>query len=161
MMRTWALVLAMTTLAAGSARAAIPSKLSAFPEGERMVYARILAAYRANKTNEARHQRDVLERNYPGSIHLAHAYYLSGVLEFQNGHYAEAVKNFGVVTDRFPQSRKRSAALFAKATTYDRLNLRPLALKLWTQITRQYPGSQEAQRSLAQLHLKDPKKTKR
>ena len=136
-----------------SAAAAIPTKLNSFPEGERLVFARVVSAYRANKTTEAKRQRDVLARNYPRSIHLGHAYYLSGVLEYQNGNLAEAVRNFGVVTDRYPQSRKRSSAMFAKAATYDRLNLRPLAVRLWQEIAREYPGSQEAQRAQAQLQL--------
>ncbi|MBX3021932.1 MAG: tetratricopeptide repeat protein [Bdellovibrionales bacterium] len=133
--------------------AAVPKKLNAFAEGERLVYTRAVEAFRKNDLNELRKQRDLLVRNYPNSIHLDNTYYLSGVLQFQGGQYAEAVRDFGVVSEKFPKSNKRPAALFAKAMTYEKLGLKPQAERLLQMIVKEYPGSQESQRAWMQLKV--------
>jgi TolA-binding protein len=104
-----------------------------------------------------------LARNYPKSVHLDNAYYLTGVLQFQSNRYAEAVRAFGIVADRYPQSNKRPAAMFAKARTYELLGLKPQAKRLWNLIVKEYPGSQESQRAWMQLKVAtmDSQKTKR
>ena len=93
--------------------AAIPSKMSAFPEGERLIYTRLVEAYHHNRLDEVVKQRQVLERNFPHSIHLDNAYYLNGMAEVQNNRLGEALKTFDVVRDRYVTSNKRPAALFA------------------------------------------------
>jgi TolA-binding protein len=133
--------------------AAVPRHLNAFTEGDRLVYTRVIEAYRRGQLAQVLHQRQVLERNYPNSVHLDNAYYLSASLEYQAGHYAEAVRDFSVVTDRFPQSNKRPAALFAKAMTYEKLGLKVQAARLLNSVVKQYPGSQESQRAWMQLKV--------
>jgi TolA-binding protein len=133
--------------------AATPPKLNAFSEGERLLYTRIVEAYRKNDAAELTRQRDLLAKNYPKSVHLDNAFYLSGVLEFQNNHMSEAVRNFGIVADRYPHSNKRPAALFAKAMTYQKLGLKPQASHVLNEIVKEYPGSQESQRAWMQLKI--------
>jgi TolA-binding protein len=135
------------------AHAAVPQKLNAFSEGERVVYTHVVEAYRKNHLAEAVQQRNLLAHNYPKSVHLDNAYYLTGVLQFQAGRYAEAVRDFGTVEDRFPQSNKRPSAMFAKARTYEMLGLKPQATRLLNLIVKEYPGSQESQRAWMQLKL--------
>ena len=100
-----------------SSRAAIPPKISQFPEGERLIYTRLLEAFHRNELPEVVKQRQVLERNYPNSIHLDNAYYLNGMLEYQSNRLGEAIKSFAVVKDRFVKSNKRPSALFGMAVT--------------------------------------------
>lgn len=133
--------------------AATPKNLNAFSEGERLIYTRVVGAFRKNDLAETIKQRDLLLRNYPSSVHLDNSFYLTGVLQYQNNQYAEAVRDFGVVTDRFPKSNKRPAAMFAKASTYEKLGLKPQATRLWKLIVKEYPGSQESQRAWMQLKL--------
>lgn len=133
--------------------AATPKNLNAFSEGERLIYTRVVEAFRKSDVVETKKQRDLLVRNYPTSVHLDNAFYLSGVLQFQNNQYAEAVRDFGVVTERFPKSNKRPAAMFAKAVTYEKLGLKPQATRLWKLIVKEYPGSQESQRAWMQLKI--------
>lgn len=143
----------LTPFSVPQAHASIPRKLNAFSEGERLLYTRVVEAFRKNQLSEAVKQRDLLGRNYPTSVHLDNAYYLTGVLNFQANHYAEAVRLFGVVEARFPYSNKRPAAMFAKARTYELLGLKPQAVRLWKTILKEYPGSQESSRARMQLQV--------
>lgn len=138
--------------------AATASKTNAFTEGESLLYTRVVSAYRKSDLLETIKQRDLLGKNYPASVYLDNAYYLSGVLEFRNNRFGEAVQAFGTVADKFPLSNKRPAALFAKAMTYDKLGLKPQASRLLNQVIKEYPGSMESQRAWMQLKLSDTKK---
>lgn len=151
---------AILVLGSNLALAAVPGKLTAFPEGERLLYTRLVEAFRRNQLAMVQQQRQLLEKNYPHSIHLDNAYYLTGMLEFQNGMYGEAVRDFNKVTDQFPKSNKRPSALFALAATYDRLNLRAQAIRVYQSVIKDYPGSQESQRAWMHLQMEKaaPKK---
>ncbi len=145
--------LVIATLIPISGFAAVPKKLSHFPEGERLIYGRLLDSYRRNQLSKVIEQRNLLERNYPASIHLDNAYFLSGTLLFQNGQYGEAIRDFNIVRERFPKSNKRPSALFGLAMAYDRLGLKELANKVLQQLLKEYPGSQESQRAWMQLRI--------
>jgi TolA-binding protein len=133
--------------------AAVPKKLTYFPEGDRLVYGRLVDLYRKNQLASAVQQRDLLAKNYPQSVHLDNAFYLTGMLNFQNNRWAEAVRDFGTVADKYPSSNKRPGALFALAMTYDKLGLRPQSDRVLNQLVKQYPGSVESQRAWMQLRL--------
>lgn len=155
---SFAIVLLGTTF---SAHAAVPQKLNAFTEGERLLYTRVVEAYRKGNLTETLKQRDLLARNYARSVHLDNAYYLSGVLQFQNNRLAEAVRDFGVVEKNYPKSNKRPAAMFAKAMTYEKLGLPAQSKRLMQLIVKEYPGSQESQRAWMQLKLATERKASR
>lgn len=140
-------------LAVDLAEAAVPKKINAFEDGERLVYTRVVEAYRKNDIQNVIANRALLEKNYPNSVHLDNAYYLSGMMEFQNNRMAEAVRSFGTVRSRFPQSNKRPAALFGLAMSYRKLGLQPIANNIMNEILREYPGSPESQRAWAQLQI--------
>ena len=136
------------------ATAAVPQKLNAFPEGERLIYGRLVEAFRRNQLADVIKYRQSLEKRYPSSIHLDNAYYLSGMLQFQNARYGEAVRDFNTVTDRFTKSNKRPAALFALAMTYERLGLKPQSNRVLQTVVKEYPGSPESQRAFMHLKVK-------
>jgi len=142
-------VLSLPTLAA------IPSqpKVNQFAEGERIVYTRLVEAYRINNLEGVVKQRQILERNYPLSVHLDNAYYLNGMAELQHGRLGEALKTFDIVKDHFVKSNKRPAALFAIGATYQRLNLPVLAHRMFQHVMTEYPGSPESQRAWMQLRV--------
>jgi TolA-binding protein len=158
MKRTFALIL-ITGIFHFPAFAAVPKKLNAFSEGDRMVYTRLVEAYRKNDLAEVQRQRRTLEKNYPQSVHLDNAYYLTGMLEYQNQYLGEAVRSFNTVTDRFPKSNKRPAALFGLAMSYKRLNLHSQALHVFNELAKEYPGSPESQRAWMHIQMeKGPSK---
>lgn len=133
-------------------RGAIAPLHNAFPEGERLIYTRLIEAYRHGNRADLLAQKQLLEKNYPASIHLDNAYNMVGMLEFQGGRYGEAIQNFQVIRKRFPKSNKRSSALFATAMAYDRLKLPVQSKRLMHELIREYPGSPEALR--AQMFMK-------
>ncbi len=133
--------------------AAKPSLQKMFPEGERLVYTRLVSAYRSGKLSEVKRQKMALKRNYPNSIHLDNAYLMSGMLQFQSGSYGEALRDFQVVRKEYPQSNKRPSALFATAMTYEKLNLAAQAREVLQSLITEYPGSPESLRAAMQLKL--------
>lgn len=148
----WISVLALA-VSSHVASSAVPKKLNAFSEGDRIVYTRLVDAYRKENLSEVVKQRELLERNYPQSVHLDNAYYLTGMLEFQRELFGEALRSFNTVTSRFPKSNKRPAALFGKAMTYKRLNLTPQAVGVLSSIAKEYPGSPESKRAWIHLQM--------
>jgi TolA-binding protein len=160
MKRTFALML-FAAFVSLPALGAVPKKLNAFSEGDRMVYTRLVEAYRKNDLTSVQSHRRTLEKNYPQSIHLDNAYYLTGMLEYQNQFLGEAVRSFNTVTDRFPKSNKRPAALFGLAMSYKRLNLGNEAHRVFNRIAREYPGSPESQRAWMHLQLEKGRTKKR
>jgi TolA-binding protein len=159
----WAAVLVSLTpiLLSVNASASIPSnKAALFPEGERLIYTRLVEAYHHNQIQEVIKQRQTLERNYPQSVHLDNAYYLNGMVELQNNRLGEAIKTFDVVKNRFVKSNKRPGALFAIAATYQKLNLPTQAHRVFKTIMSEYPGSPESQRAWMQLRVEKEIATK-
>jgi len=152
-------IFALAMFSAGNLFAAVPKKLSMFPEGERLIYSRLVDSYRRNDLAQVIQQRQLLEKNYPSSIHLDNSYYLSGMLQFQSGRYGEAIRDFNTVTDKYPKSNKRAASLFAMAMTYERLGLKPQSKSVMESLIKEYPGSQEYQR--AWMHLQVGKTVRR
>lgn len=160
-MRKQLVITAVLCMWTSLASAAIPQKLNSFPEGERLVYTKLVQAYRANKLDDVVQQREILERNFPNSIHLDNAYYLNAMLEFQHGRMGESIRSFNTVTDRFKKSNKRPSALFGLAVAYDRLNLKPQAIRVWKMILKEYPGSPESKRARMHIRMAALKDTKK
>lgn len=133
--------------------ASVPQKLSQFEEGDRLIYSRLIEAYRKGNLVEVINQRKKLAKLYKSSVYLDRAYYLNGVLELQNNRLGEALKNLDIVTDKFVLSHKRPAAFFAMAMTYKKMNLPSQAHAVLRKIMKEYPASPEARRAWAQLRL--------
>ncbi|HMN67916.1 MAG TPA: tetratricopeptide repeat protein [Bdellovibrionales bacterium] len=155
------LVIALSLLLAPLTHAAIPKKLNAFSEGDRLVYTKLVEAYRKNQRAEVINQRRLLEKNYPQSVHLDNAYYLNAMLDFQEGRMADAVRGFGVVRERFPKSNKRPAAMLAMAMSYQKLGLRPQSVRVLNLIRKEYPGSPESVRAGMHLRMEKVNSVKR
>ncbi len=152
-MRKQSVILTLIFLSGAQLFAAVPKKLSVFPEGERLIYGRLVESYRKSDMAQVIQQRQLLEKNYPRSVHLDNSYYLTGMMQFQNARYGEAIRDFNIVTDKYPKSNKRPGALFAMAITYERLGLQPQAVRVWETIMKDYPGSQESQRAWMHLQM--------
>jgi TolA-binding protein len=137
--------------------AAIPknmnSKKDNFPEGERLVYERVIQSYRKGDLVELNKQRKLLQDKYPTSAHIANAFYMTGALEYQQNHLGEALQAFDEVVNHFVQSSKRSTALFAMAMTYKKLGLPKQADAVFHRVIQLYPGSPDSKRAWMELRL--------
>ena len=150
---SWGLWPLTAFLMSSTGHSAVPKNLNTFPEGERLVYTRLVQAFRTSKLDEVIKQRQVLERNYPHSVHLDNAYFLTGTLLFQKENYAEALKAFSVVRQKYIKSNKRPAAMYGMAMTYQKLNLAHQAQRVLQKIMTEYPGSPESQRAYMSLRM--------
>jgi TolA-binding protein len=151
-MRQWIVPL-ITLLLAHAAIAAVPKKINSFPEGEKLIYSKFLASFRKGDMNDMVKQKKLLEDNYPFSAHLDNIYYLIGAYEYGQDHLGEALRAFDKVINKYPQSSRRSSALFAMAMTYKKLNLTQQAQAVFSRIIDTYPGSPEAQRAWMEARL--------
>lgn len=140
------------TVFGSSVWASVPEK-NTFPEGEKLVYSKLVQAYQKNDVAEFTKQQKILKDNYPFSIHLDGSYYMLGSLEFQQEHFGEALRAFDQVVNRYSQSSKRSAALFAMGMTYKKLNLPNQAKAVFQRVIDVYPGSPDSQRAWMELRL--------
>ena len=130
---------------------------ASMPEGEKAIYLRLVEAYRKADVAQTYKFRDLMLKNYPRSIYADNALYLSGLLDYQRGRTAEAVKNFGELAKRYPSGNKVPAALYAKSMAYNKLNIPQLSKQILLDITKRFPGSPESQRAWMDLRLKEKK----
>jgi TolA-binding protein len=150
-MKSFVLLLSVTLIQ--SALAATPQKLSQFPEGDRMVYGRLVDAYRKGNLIEVIHQRDLMAKYFNSSVYMDRAYYMTGLLQFQHNRYGEALRDLDIVTDKYLLSIKRPSAFFAMAMTYKKLNLNHQSQLILKKVIKEYPSSPEARRAAMQLRL--------
>ena len=131
------------------------------PDGDKLIYGRLVQSYRKQNISDVVAQKNLLEVNYPNSIHMDNALYLSGLLQVQNNRIPEGLKDLSKLEKNYPQSLKRPSALFAKAMAYQKLNL-PVQEKLVLQsLVKKYSGSIESQKAWVELRLLNERKVKR
>lgn len=141
-----------------SAWGAPPSELSStFPEGEKMVFLKLLSSYQKQDLEDVVRQSQALNKNYPQSAYSDQATYLRGYLELRKGRYAEALRAFQELDQKRPLSLKRPEALFAMAMTYKKLNLPKQADSVLVRLEKSYPGSPESRRATLERRLLEVK----
>lgn len=128
-----------------------------FPEGEKIVYQKILTAYQKSDLVGIYRERDLLLKYYPKSVHADNALYLTGLLDLQKGRFGEALKNFNKITNEYALGNKVAGALFAKGVTYKRLNLKQQAHSVLMKVIKEFPNSPESQRAEMEIRLLEKK----
>lgn len=144
-----------------SSHAAVPSIKSQLPDGDKLIYARLLEAYRQQKVKDVVDQKNLLVKNYPNSIHMDNALYLSGNLQIQKNRIPEGLKDLSFLEKNYPQSLKRPSALYAKAVAYQKLNLPQQERSVLQTLVRKYAGSTESQKAWVELRIMNERKVKR
>lgn len=139
--------------AASSVLAMTPPPGALFPEGENMLYARVIQAYRDGKVADLGRSQEMLLKYFPKSSLGDNALYMRGLLELQKDRLAESLKSFDQIEKQFPLGNKRASALFAKGIVLKRLNLEEAATSVFDRITKEYPASVESLRAQTELKL--------
>ena len=134
---------------------------SQLPDGDKLIYGRIVEAFRQQKVKDVVDQKNLLQKNYPGSIHMDNALYLSGLLQVQKSRIPEGLKDLSQLEKNYPTSLKRPSALYAKAIAYQKLNLPAQQKSVLEELTKKYSGSVESQKAWVDLRLMKEKKVKR
>ncbi len=142
------LIGAATTFAAVSTAS---SAGAIFPEGENMLYTRVLENYRAGKILELVRAQEMLHKYFPQSPLNDNALYFRGLLEIQKNKLAESIKSFDTIAREYPLGNKRASSLLAKGVVLKKLNLNEPAHHVLEQLRGEYPESVEAYRAGVEL----------
>lgn len=149
------------SVVATSSQAAVPKKSEAvnaakqFPEGEEILYTRVLEHYRKGDIEELQKLANRLVKLFPHSVYCDNALYFTGLAMIEKGVYGPAIKIFDRIEEQYPLGNKRAAAIYAKSAVYKKLNLPQLSQMMLEKVVRVYPGTPEALR--AQMELKQLK----
>ncbi len=134
-----------TTSNAGTAPTAIPA--SQPNELEKAAYTVALDVYKQGGAKKAIVPMQNFIKNHPGSVYTSNAYYWLAEfnLAIDPPNYAEAKKNYAIVSNQYPNSAKAARALYqlySIAKSVDRNNT--LASQYRTKLLTTYPKSEEA-----------------
>jgi len=151
----------LCSVVAPSSQAAVPknpepvSAAKQFPEGEEILYTRVLENYRKGNIEELQKLANRLTKLFPHSVYCDNALYLTGLAMVEKGVFGPAIKIFDRIEEQYPVGNKRVAAIYAKSAIYKKLNLPQLSKMMLEKVVRVYPGTPEALR--AQMELKQLK----
>ncbi|MES3038468.1 MAG: tetratricopeptide repeat protein [Bdellovibrionota bacterium] len=117
------------------------------------LYSELVATYQSNNEIAFKSRLQSFMQNYSKSTYADNALFLAGRMALENKNYPEALRYFHRITVQYPNSNKVVAAQFSKAVAYKKMNLNPQAKKVFTEITRKYPGSPEGFRAQNEIRL--------
>ena len=120
---------------------------------EENFYKDILASYQKNDFRAVKSISKQFLKKYPQGIYSESALYLTGKAALENKMYGEAIKNFNLLLKKYPTGSKVIATHFAKAQTFEKMNLKNLAIQTYINVKSKYPGSPESFRADTQLKL--------
>jgi TolA-binding protein len=106
-----------------------------------------LEAYKQGGAKNALAPMQNFIKNNPNSVYISNAYFWVAefYLAIEPTNYAEAKKNFTIVTEKYPNSAKASNALYrlySISLNVDRNST--MANKYKTELLKKYPHSEEA-----------------
>ncbi|MFN7905817.1 MAG: tetratricopeptide repeat protein [Pseudobdellovibrionaceae bacterium] len=114
---------------------------------ETSLYSEIITSFQSQNETEFSAMLTVFMQKYSQSIYADNALFLAGKMALEKKQYGRAVTYFQKIQDQFPQSNKVVSASFAKGVAYKKMNLEKLALRVFDEVSRKYPGSPESFRA--------------
>ena len=88
---------------------------------------------------------------FPNTELAAKAQYYLGEIDYNRGKYADAVKNFDIVLERYPENPKTADAHLMKAYSLMRANERNRAVQEFRVLVANYPHTDDARKALQTL----------
>lgn len=122
-------------------------------ENDMALYAEMVGASERNDEIAFKSRLQSLLTRFPQSAYADNALYLAGRRASENGNYAQAIKYFSRLEKEYPKSSKVTAAKFAKAMTYKKMNLPEYAVRSLKEVRARYPGSPESFRADSELKI--------
>ncbi len=122
-------------------------------ESDMKLYAEMVGAFEADDEIAFKSRLQSMMSRFPNSSYADNALYLAGKLAVNHNNYPEAIRFFGRVEKEYPKSDKVTAATFAKAMTYKKMNLGEYAKRSLLEVRSKYPGSPESFRANAELKM--------
>ncbi len=130
-----------------------------FPQFEELIFDQAKTAYKEKDLPRLSEAVRILKTNQPRSQYLESMYFWLAYLLQQEQKNAEALVVYDTFIKSFPDSQYVPQALYFKGSIYEKLNLKPQALQIYTHLQRQFPNSREKHLVEAKLKDKDQRKS--
>ncbi len=131
------------------AGAAVPQTQAPPPD---MLYNNGLRDYNANKLDLAAGEFADFLKYYPTHDLAGNAQFYAADIEYRNGNFQEAVKDYDKVLEQYPGGNKAAAAQLKKGLALIQLGDKPSGTRELQSLIQRYPRSIEAQTARDQLH---------
>jgi tol-pal system protein YbgF len=90
-------------------------------------------------------------KNYPNTDLASNAQFYIGEISYQQGDYKDAITQYNLVLNNYPQSYKLSASLLKKGMAELELGMKATGIRDLKEVVRRFPGSDESRRASAKL----------
>jgi tol-pal system protein YbgF len=90
-------------------------------------------------------------KNYPNTDLASNAQFYIGEISYQQGNYKDAIAQYNLVLNNYPQSYKLSASMLKKGLAELELGMKATGIRDLKEVSRRFPGSDEARRANAKL----------
>jgi tol-pal system protein YbgF len=90
-------------------------------------------------------------KNYPNTDLASNAQFYIGEISYQQGNYKDAITQYNLVLNNYPQSYKLSASMLKKGLAELELGMKATGIRDLKEVSRRFPGSDEARRANAKL----------
>lgn len=131
----------------------MPGQASALPSGMSAdkSYNDAATDLQTGKTDLAYNEFQQYLTYFPNTELAANAQYYIGEIDYNRGHYPEAVKAFDAVLEHYPNNPKTSDAHLMKAYALLKSNQRNRAVQEFRILVKSYPNTDNSRRALQQL----------
>ena len=115
------------------------------------LYQNALRDFTTGKYDMAQQEFGDYVKNYPNTDLASNAQFYIGEISYQQGNYKDAIGQYNLVLNNYPQSYKLSASLLKKGMAELELGMKATGIKDLKEVTRRFPGSDEARSANAKL----------
>ena len=135
---------------AASAPSAGPPGGLAGPASDTL-YQNALRDFTTGKYDMAQQEFGDYVKNYPNTDLASNAQFYIGEISYQQGDYKDAITQYNLVLNNYPQSYKLSASLLKKGMAELELGMKATGIRDLKEVVRRFPGSDESRRASAKL----------
>lgn len=122
-------------------------------ENDIALYAEMVSASQGDNEIAFKSRLQGMLKRFPNSPYADNALFLAGRFAVDHGNFAEAIRYFGQIEKKYPNSNRIVSAKYAKAMTYKRMKLPEFAVRTLQEVRTKYPGSPESFRADAELKI--------
>jgi tol-pal system protein YbgF len=115
------------------------------------LYQNALRDFTTGKYDMAQGEFGDYVKNYPNTDLASNAQFYIGEISYQQGDYKDAITQYNLVLNNYPQSYKLSASLLKKGMAELELGMKATGIRDLKEVVRRFPGSDESRRATAKL----------
>ena len=115
------------------------------------LYQNALRDFTTGKYDLSRQEFSDYVKNYGSTDLASNAQFYLGEISYSQGDYKDAVAQYNVVLNNYPQSYKLAASLLKKGTAELELGMKATGARDLKEVVRRFPGTDESRRASAKL----------